>query len=60
MLAAERDRLRAAGDQESRVIADDIDRQLAGPNKPWNKVVDEEIEKMEQRGEDPLRELLRE
>lgn len=57
VLAAERDRLRAAGDQESRVIADDIDRQLAGPNKPWNKLMEEEIEKMEKRGEDPLESL---
>ena len=59
MLAAERDRLRAAGDQESRVIADDIDRQLAGPNKSWNRLMDEEIEKMKARGEDPLKGLLK-
>jgi hypothetical protein len=54
MLTAERDKLRSAGDQESRVIADDIDRQLAGPNKPWNQRMDEEIKKMKERGEDPL------
>jgi hypothetical protein len=58
MLIAERDRLRAAADQESRVIADDIDRQLAGPNKPWNQRMQEEIAKSKKRGQrafDPLR-----
>lgn len=55
MLAAEQDKLRAAGDQESRVIAEDIGRQLAGPNKPWNQLMEEEIKKMEERGESPLR-----
>lgn len=54
MLIAERDKLRAAGDQESKLIADDIDRQLAGPNKPWNEFIQEEIKKMEARGENPL------
>jgi hypothetical protein len=54
MLIAERDKLRAAGDQESKLIADDIDRQLAGPNKPWNEFIEEEIKKMKARGEDPL------
>lgn len=56
ILIAERDRLRAAGDQESEVIADDIDRQLKGPNKPWNRLMEEEIAKMKERGEDPLEE----
>lgn len=57
LLVAERNRLRAAGDQESRLIADDIDRQLAGPNKRWNQLMQEEIKKMEERGEDPLEAL---
>lgn len=48
LLVAERDRLRA-GDQESKVIADDIDRQLAGPNKSWNQLMEEEIKKAEAR-----------
>ena len=54
MLVAERDKLRAAGDQDSKVIADDIDRQLAGPNKPWNQRMEEEIEKMKKAGKDPF------
>lgn len=52
-LMAERDKLRAAGDQDSKLIAEDIDRQLAGPNKPWNQLMEEEIKKMKARGEDP-------
>ncbi|HEX8257981.1 MAG TPA: hypothetical protein VF589_10125 [Allosphingosinicella sp.] len=58
MLVAERDRFRAAADQESRVVADDIDRQLAGPNKPWNQLMQEAISKRKSRGQgspDPLR-----
>ncbi|HEY7811468.1 MAG TPA: hypothetical protein VIA98_13955 [Allosphingosinicella sp.] len=54
MLIAERDKLRAAGDQEATVIADDIERQLAGPNNPWNRLMAEELKKMEKNGEDPL------
>ncbi|HEU0135574.1 MAG TPA: hypothetical protein VFR28_12195 [Allosphingosinicella sp.] len=54
LLVAERNRLRALGDQESRLIADDIDRQLAGRNKRWNQLMEEELKKMEERGEDPL------
>ena len=57
MMVVERDKLRAAGDSESKLIADDIDRQLAGPNKPWNQLMEEEIEKMKKRGEDPLEDL---
>ena len=51
MLIAEREKLRAAGDQDSKVIADDIYRQLSGPNKPWNQRMDEEIEKMKKAGD---------
>lgn len=53
-LRAERDKLLVAGDPDSKRIAADIDRQLAGPNKPWNQLMDEEIKKMKERGEDPL------
>jgi len=56
-LKTERDNLVGAGDQESKVVADDIDRQLKGPNKPWNQLMREEIEKMKARGEDPLKNL---
>jgi hypothetical protein len=59
MLVSERDKLRAAGDQDSKLIADDIDRQLAGPNKAWNQLMDEEIKKMKDRGEDPLEDLVK-
>lgn len=51
LLIAERDKLRAAGDQDSKLIADDIDRQLAGANKPWNQLMDEAIKKRKQSGE---------
>ena len=54
VIIAERDKLRAAGDQESKLVADDIDRQLAGPNQPWNEFIQQEINKMKARGEDPL------
>lgn len=53
-MQAERDALLRAGDQDSKVIAEDITRQLAGPNKPWNQIMEEEIKKMKSRGEDPL------
>lgn len=59
LLTAERDKLRSIGDQESKIIADDVDRQLAGPNKPWNQRMQEEIKKMKDRGEDPLQGLLK-
>ena len=48
-LKFERDALLRAGDQDSKVIAEDIDRQMKGPNKPWNQLMDEEIKKMDAR-----------
>ena len=40
MLEAERDRLRAqSGDIVAQLMADDIERQLAGPNEPWNAIM---------------------
>jgi hypothetical protein len=55
-LKSERDGLVKTGDQESKIIAADIDRQLTGPNKPWNQLMEEEIKKMKERGEDPAEE----
>jgi len=47
MLEAERDRLRAMpADPVSRLMAADIDRQLAGPNRPWNTIMDEQLKQM--------------
>lgn len=48
-LRAEHDALLRAGDQDSKVIAEDIARQLEGPNKPWNEIMQEEVKKMEER-----------
>ena len=31
------------GDDDAQAIADDIDRQLRGPNRPWNTIMEEEI-----------------
>ena len=43
MLEAERDRLRAdPADPVARLMAADIDRQLAGPNRPWNTIMEEQ------------------
>lgn len=57
-LIAERDALLARKDDpDAQLIAADIDRQLAGPNKPWNQLMDEEIERMRENGEDPLADL---
>jgi hypothetical protein len=38
-----------APDPYSKLIGADVDRQLAGPNKPWNELMEEEIKRMEQR-----------
>lgn len=46
-LLTKRAELLRAPDPYSRLIAADIERQLAGPNKPWNQRMREEIEKME-------------
>jgi hypothetical protein len=51
-LETQRDALLRAPAPYSRLIAADIDRQLAGPNKPWNQLMHEEIEKMEKRKEE--------
>lgn len=48
-LTSKRDELSKAPDPYSRLISADIDRQLAGPNKPWNQLMQEEIRKMEER-----------
>lgn len=47
-LMSERDSLLKAPDPYSKLIGADVDRQLAGPNKPWNELMEEEIKKMEE------------
>ena len=47
-LTSQRDALLKAPDPYSRLIAADVDRQLKGPNKPWNELMQEEIKKMEE------------
>jgi hypothetical protein len=43
-LLARQTELRArAGDADAQAIADDIGRQLRGPNRPWNAIMEEEI-----------------
>ena len=48
-LASQRDVLLKAPDPYSKLIGADVDRQLAGPNKPWKELMEEEIKRMEQR-----------
>src|SRR5690606_30154486 len=44
VLEAERDALRArADDPIAQLMAADIDRQLAGPNEPWNVIMERQI-----------------
>lgn len=44
LLETERDRLRERGeDPVNRLMADDIDRQLAGPNETWNAQMEREL-----------------
>jgi hypothetical protein len=46
-LAARRDALRAASnDRDAAIIADDIDRQMRGPNRPWNAIIEEQIRRI--------------
>lgn len=45
-LHAERAALLSVKDLDAKVVAAEIERQLAGPNKPWNQLMDEEISKM--------------
>ena len=46
-LIAERDRLKAKGDDPvSLLMAADIDRQLKGPNRPWNDIMMDQMKAM--------------
>ncbi len=47
-LLARQAALRArTGDADAQAIVDDIDRQLSGPNRPWNAIMEEEVRRME-------------
>jgi hypothetical protein len=47
ILAAERDKLRAtADDPVSLLMAADIDRQIAGPNRRWNEIMSDQMRMM--------------
>lgn len=47
-LLARQAALRArTNDADAQAIADDIDRQLRGPNRPWNAIMAEEVRRME-------------
>jgi hypothetical protein len=46
-LMTERDRLRqVVDDPVARLMAADIDRQLRGPNRPWNAIMEDQMKAM--------------